>query len=36
MRKQYKVIRVADVVFGFELVLNKLVKLIHINIDQQL
>lgn len=36
MRKKHKVICVADVVFDFQFVLNKLVELVHIDVYQQL
>ena len=36
VRENHKVISVADIVFGFDLMLHKLVELVHIDVDQQL
>ena len=36
MGQEYKVIGVADIIFGFELVLYILVKLVHVDIHQKL
>jgi len=36
MRENHKVVGIADIVLGFELVPYILVKLVHIHIDQQL
>lgn len=36
MREQYKVVRVANIVFCLELMFDPLVELVHIDVDQEL